>query len=59
MTGLFPDVQLGVLNLVFLLIILSLILLLIWAAWDLEQRRQRWSSYHRGKEGLRHPKPGA
>lgn len=49
MTTLFPDVSLSVLNQFFLLIILNLIPLLIWAAWHLEGRRQDWLSRRQGK----------
>lgn len=53
MITLLPDLSLDVLNLLFLVVILNLIPLLIWSAWDLEQRRLNWLSRRQGREAPR------
>jgi len=53
MTTLFPDVSLTVLNELFLLILLNLVPLLIWAVWQLDQQRRAWLSHRRGKDAAR------
>jgi hypothetical protein len=47
------DVPLSILNPLFLIVVLNLIPLLIWSAWDLEQRRHSWLSRRQGKEAHR------
>ncbi|MFO1111136.1 MAG: hypothetical protein U1E61_18330 [Bradyrhizobium sp.] len=57
MTSFFSDVPLSVLNQFLFILILNLIPLLIWAAWDLDHRRRDWLSRRRAR-GLvrqRHP----
>jgi hypothetical protein len=44
MTALFSDLSLGDLNWLLFIVLLSLIPLLIWLMWDLEQRRDGWLS---------------
>jgi hypothetical protein len=53
MTTLFPDISLSVLNQLLFIVILNLIPLLIWAAWDLEQRRRNWLSRRQGRDAAR------
>ena len=53
MTTLFSDVSLSVLNQLLFIIVLNLLPLLIWAAWDLEQRRRNWLSRRQGKDAAR------
>jgi hypothetical protein len=53
MTSLFPDVSLSVLNQLFFIVLLNLIPLLIWAAWDLEQRRRDWLSRRQNRDTAR------
>ena len=44
MSTLFPNLSLSEMNLLHFIVILNLIPLSIWAAWDLEQRRRNWLS---------------
>ena len=53
MTTLFSDVSISVLSQLLFIVILNLIPLLIWAAWDLEQRRRNWLSRRQGKDAAR------
>jgi len=53
MTTLFSDVSLSVLNQLFFIVILNLIPLLIWAVWDLEQRRRNWLSRRQSRNAAR------
>jgi len=53
MTTLFSDVSISVLSQLFFIVILNLIPLLIWAAWDLEQRRRNWLSRRQGRDAAR------
>lgn len=53
MTTLFSDVSLGVLSQLLFIVILNLIPLLVWAAWDLEQRRRSWLSRRQSRNASR------
>ena len=53
MTTTFSDVSLSVLNQLFIIVLLNLIPLLIWAAWDLEQRRRNWLSRRQSRDTSR------
>jgi hypothetical protein len=53
MTTLFSDVSLSALNQLFFIVLLNLIPLLIWAAWDLEQRRRNWLSRRQSRDTAR------
>jgi hypothetical protein len=53
MTRLFSDVSISVLSQLLFIVILNLIPLLIWAAWDLEQRRRNWLSRRQGRDAAR------
>jgi hypothetical protein len=53
MTTLFSDVSISVLSQLLLIVMLNLIPLLIWAAWDLEQRRRNWLSRRQGRDAAR------
>ena len=53
MTTLFSDVSISVLSQLLFIVILNLIPLLIWAAWDLEQRRRNWLSRRQGRDAAR------
>lgn len=51
MTNLFAGASVHVLNQLLLIIIVNLIPLLIWAGWDLEQRRRSWLSRRQSRHG--------
>ena len=53
MTTLFPYVSLSALNQLFFIVLLNLIPLLIWAVWDLEQRRRNWLSRRQSRDAAR------
>lgn len=53
MTTFFSDVSLSDLNHLSFIIIPNLMPLLIWAAWELGQRRRSWLSRRQGKEEAR------
>jgi hypothetical protein len=53
MAKLFSDLSLSALNQLLFIVILNLIPLLIWLAWDLDQRRRNWLSRRQGRDAAR------
>lgn len=50
MAKLFSDLPLSALSQLLLFVILNLVPLLIWLAWDLDQRRRNWLSHRQGRD---------
>jgi hypothetical protein len=53
MTKLLSDLSLSALNQLLFIVILNLIPLLIWLAWDLDQRRRNWLSRRQSRDAAR------